>query len=180
MAIQTPPLDIRNIPRTQSLSVSLLTHTLTHRQTLVWDQVCARGGSLLSLLGPQLPPAFQMAMVSAPHLFAHMALPTYFHLPTPPAPCNKVRNYKSSERCLVLKSPLALIWHDYSWGFSGTASPTSKVHGGGKLWEEVKTPIKSNIFVATSFFTLEIVAVYYRLQITVRWIRKWSWMTWNM
>ena len=71
-------------------------HSDTHTHTLAWDQVHVWGGSLLSLLGPQLPPALQMATVSAPHLLHTWETPYILHPhpPTAPAPSNKVRHYK--------------------------------------------------------------------------------------
>lgn len=139
--MQTYPLDIRHIPCTKSVPVSLSTHTLTHRQTLACDQVCVWGGSLLSLLGPHLPPALQMAMVSAPHLLPTWKLPVSFQPPpTLAAPCYKVCNYILSERCLVLKSSLALIWQWLQFrDFWHNLTGIKRVTNGETVWRGQKS-----------------------------------------
>lgn len=137
------PLDVSNIPCTKSPSVLLSSHTHrhTHAQTGLRSGVCMRWQSALSVRSsaPTGPPDGHGVSITP---FAHMKTPYILQPPsTPPAPYNKVRNYNLSERCLVQKSSLALIWQ---WlqrrDFWHNFTCLQDARGKEMQSEEVKTP----------------------------------------
>lgn len=139
-------------------SLSRRTHSHMPTDTGLRSGVCMRWQSALSVRSSaptSLPDGH--GVNTAP--FAHTTLPTSFQPPpTPPATCNKVCNYKLSERCLVQKSSLALIWHDYSLGISGTYLSSRYMEKGNR--GQNACSMKNNVIVATHDHSLQITDKY--------------------